>query len=80
MWIQFPDKQDFLKNEQLLYGYLADSEGEDEVVIYCQKERAMKRLPRNKNIKIGPDILSRLMNNYGENRVKVVEKSIEKEI
>ena len=80
LWIQFPDKQDFLKNEQLLYGYLADSEGEDEVVIYCQKERAMKRLPRNKNIKIGPDILSRLMNNYGENRVKVVEKSIEKEI
>lgn len=32
---------------------LRDSEGDDEVVIYCQKERAIKRLPRNRNIRIG---------------------------
>ena len=61
-------------------GYLADSEGDDEVVIYCQQERAVKRLPRNRNIRIDPQILGRLMNHFGEKRVKVVEKTIENKI
>ena len=77
LWIQFPDKADYLDNEQIVYGYLADSEGEDEVVIYCAKERAIKRLPRNRNIRINQQVLSRLMNHFGESRVKVVEKAIE---
>ncbi len=77
LWIQFPDKESFLENEAIVYGYLADSEGEDEVVIYCAKERAIKRLPRNRNIRISQEILGRLMNHYGENRIKVVEKAIE---
>ena len=80
LWVQFSDKEDFLRNEHILYGYLADSEGDDEVVIYCQKERAIKRLPRNRNIRIGQEVLTRLMNHYGEKRVKVVEKSIDKGI
>ena len=80
LWIQFPDKEDYLKNEQLVYGYLADSEGEDEVVIYCQAERAVKRFPKNRNIQISPQVLSKLMNHYGEKRVKVVEKTIENKI
>ncbi len=77
LWIQFPDKAAYLDEEQIVYGYLADSEGEDEVVIYCAKERAVKRLPRNRNIRINPQVLSRLMNHFGESRVKVVEKAIE---
>ena len=80
LWIQFPNKADYLKNEQIVYGYLADSEGEDEVVIYCQAERAVKRLPKNRNIQIAPQVLSKLMNHYGEKRVKVVEKTIENKI
>ena len=80
LWIQFPDKASYLENEQIVYGYLADSEGDDEVVIYCQAERAVKRLPRNKNIQINTQVLSRLMNHFGEKRVKVVEKTIENRI
>ena len=80
LWIQFPDKFSYLENEQIVYGYLADSEGDDTVVIYCQAERAVKRLPRNKNIQINPQVLSRLMNHFGEKRVKVVEKTIENRI
>lgn len=80
LWIQFPSKAAFLEEEQIVYGYLADSEGEDEVVIYCQAERAVKRLPRNRNISIGQQVLGRLMNHYGEKRVKVVEKPIENHI
>lgn len=77
LWLQFPDKNAFQEEEQIVYGYLADSEGDDEVVIYCQAERAVKRLPRNRNISIGPQVLSRLMNHFGDKRVKVVEKPIE---
>ena len=77
LWIQFPDKATFLDEEQIVYGYLADSDGNDEVVIYCAKERVVKRLPKNRNIGINEQILSRLMNHFGEKRVKVVEKPIE---
>ena len=80
LWIQFSNKADYLENEQIVNGYLADSEGDDEVVIYCQQERAVKRLPKNKNIQINPQVLSRLMNHYGEKRIKVVEKTIENRI
>ena len=78
MWIQYADKSAFLADEKHLYQMLADSEGTDEVVIYCKAERAVKRLPRNMSIKIEPGIFSRLTNYFGESRVKVVEKPIEK--
>ena len=70
LWIQFPDKATFLDEEQIVYGYLADSDGDDEVMIYCAKERAVKKLPKNRNIGINEQILSRLMNHFGEKRVK----------
>ena len=77
LWIQFPDKATFLDEEQIVYGYLADSDGDDEVMIYCARERAVKKLPKKRNIGINEQILSRLMNHFGEKRVKVVEKPIE---
>lgn len=80
LWIQFPDKAAFLEDEQTLYGHLMDFEGEDEVFIYCGAERAIKKLPRSRNIMIGPPVLSRLMNQFGEKRVKVVEKTIENHV
>ena len=77
LWIQFPDKNSYLAEEQLLMGMLQDSEGDDTVVIYCKAEKAVKRLPRNWNIGIEPNIIGRLTNYYGEDRVKVVEKRLE---
>ena len=74
LWLQFPNKADYLAKEQIIFGYLADSDGEDEVIIYCQAERAIKRLPKNRNVRIEKGLLSRLMNLLGEKRVKVVEK------
>ena len=78
LWLQFPSKEEYLNNAEILNGYLADSDGSDTVVIYCQAERAIKRLPRNWNVRIEPGILSRLTNLLGEKRVKVVEKPVEK--
>ncbi len=80
LWVQFPDKATYLEQESVFLEYLAEFEGDDEVVVYCQAERAVKRLPRNRNIWIDRQVLSRLMNQYGEKRVKVVEKTIENKI
>ena len=80
LWIQFPDKKTFLQEEEQLYRMISGSEGNDTVVVYCQAEKAIKRLPANRNIGIDSVILSRLTNYFGEKRVKVVEKAIEKTI
>ena len=78
LWLQYENKAAYLADEKHLFAMIADSEGDDAVVIYCKAERAVKRLPKNRNIKIEPGILSRLTNYFGESCVKVVEKPIEK--
>ncbi|MFR1873027.1 MAG: DNA polymerase III subunit alpha, partial [Coprococcus sp.] len=42
LWIQFPDKESFLAEEKKVYEMLRTSEGNDSVVIYCAKEKAIK--------------------------------------
>ena len=78
LWIQYANKETYLRDEAHLFDLLKASEGEDSVVIYCKAEKAIKRLPAGRNIHVEPGILSRLTNYYGESCVKVVEKSIEK--
>ena len=78
LWLQYENKAAYLADEKHLFAMIADSEGDDAVVIYCKAERAVKRLPKNRNIKIEPGILSRLTDYFGESCAKVVEKPIEK--
>lgn len=75
LWIQYPDKASFLQEEQLVYSMLHMSEGEEKVFIYCQAERAVKQLPAGRNVDISDELMSRLTNYFGKERVKVVEKS-----
>ncbi len=80
LWLQFANKAAFLKEEQFLYDMMESSDGEDQVVIFCRAERAVKRLPENRNVCAEPGLLSRLTNYLGESCVKVIEKSIENEV
>ena len=77
LWLQYADKDTFLAQEQMLYDLIGSSDGRDEVVIYCKKERVVKRLGRNRNVQVEPGLLSRLMNYLGDSCVKVIEKNIE---
>ena len=77
LWLQYADKDTFLAQEQMLYDLIGSSDGRDEVVIYCKKERVVKRLGRNRNVQVDPGLLSRLMNYLGDSCVKVIEKNIE---
>ena len=78
LWLQFPNKEEFLEKEQKLYSMLLESDGKDEIVIYIASPRAMKKLGKNLTIRINSEIVNNLTNFLGENNVKVVEKSIEK--
>ena len=77
LWIQFPTIEDFLKQEKDLYERIQHSDGNDAVVIYVKEPKSIKRLPNNKNVKINQELLDGLQGYFGENNVKVVEKSIE---
>ena len=78
LWIQFADIPSYQLEEAKLFEMLKHSEGTDRVVIYCTKEKAVKRLPANRNIHVDADILDAVQKYFGKDRVKVVEKQIEK--
>ncbi len=77
LWLQYPDKDTYLRQEGELLGLLADSDGQDSVIIYCRKEKAIKRLPANRCVNADKLLLNKMTNYLGESCVKVIEKAIE---
>ena len=78
LWVQFADIPSYQAEEANLFEMLKHSEGADRVVIYCAKEKAVKRLPANRNIHLDADLLDTVQKYFGKDRVKVVEKQLEK--
>ncbi len=77
LWLQYADKETYLKGEAELFELLQDSDGQDIVVIYCKKEKAVKRLAANRSVNADRLLLNKLTNYLGESCVKVIEKPIE---
>lgn len=78
LWVQFPDIPTYQKEETTFFQMIHESEGTDRVVIYCTQEKAVKRLPAGHNVTITPELLATLEEYFGKERIKVVEKPIEK--
>ncbi len=78
IWIKFKDKEEFVRNEQKLYGILSESDGNDSVCIYLECEKAIKRLPKSRNVKADGALLEKLCSVFLTQNVKIQEKSIEK--
>ena len=74
LWVRFENKEAFTAREEELYGLLAESDGKQEVVIYLNEEKAMKRLPKNRSVEITEDLLAVLKTAFGEEQIKVVDK------
>ena len=79
LWIQYPDKAAYLSDEQHLLDLLRYSEGGDRVVIYCAKEKAVKRFPKNQGVHAEKGLVSKLEVFYGADRIRVVEKGVAKQ-
>ncbi len=77
LWLQYADKETYLKGEAELFELLQDSDGQDIVVIYCKKEKAVKRLAANRSVNADRLLLNKLTNYLGESCGKVIEKPSE---
>lgn len=74
IWIKFPDREAYQAAEAELFAAIAESEGNDGVTIYIENPKAMKELPRNRNVKADEALLNTLYGLFGEENVKVVTK------
>ena len=72
LWIKFKDKESYEKAAEELFALLADSDGNDSVVIYIEEIRAMKKLPPNKNVCADENLADRLGEKYGKENIKIV--------
>ena len=78
LWIKFDNKESFGEKEQELYEAIKSSDGNDSVVIYVEDIKAIKRLPSNRNVLANEMLVGQLTQQFGEGRVKIVQKSIGK--
>ena len=73
VWLQYPDKNSFIGQQEALYKTLAGHSGNDRVIIFCKVEKAIKKLPVSWNIKAEKEILDQLGTVLGKENVKVRE-------
>lgn len=78
LWIQFANKEEYEKEVEELECMLLPNTSGAELVVYCREEKAAKSYGQNQKIAIGAETIQKLVEKYGEENVKVVEKSIEK--
>ena len=74
LWIRFDTKEDYTEKEKTVNAYLSKYPGEDTVVIYISSLKALKRLPKSRNIKSDPALLEALEKEFGKANIKLVEK------
>lgn len=72
LWIKFPSKESYEKEEAEMYSLLADSDGSDSVIIYIEEIRAMKKLPPNKNVNADKELYEKLSDRFGKDNIKIV--------
>lgn len=78
LWIQCRTKEEYREKEAWLLEILAGYDGKDAVNIFLSSVRAKKRLPNSHTTRVCPELLQKLYDEFGNENVKVVEKSIEK--
>jgi DNA polymerase-3 subunit alpha len=77
IWIKYQSLEEYLQDEQSLYAILNEYDGSDIVIIYCEKEKCLKRLPKSRSVKADQALMGRLYAVYSKENVKITEKSIE---
>lgn len=80
LWLQFETKERYREEEPWIFETLAGYDGKDEVNIYVSGDRATKKLPGSHSTKVCRELLQKLYDRFGQENVKVVQKSIEKNL
>ena len=50
LWLRFKNLADFQEREQQIYEKLSPYDGTDQVIVYLEEERQMKKLPPGRNV------------------------------
>ncbi len=77
VWIQFADAESYIVSEKKLLETIADSDGNDDVVIFLKSTKGIKILPPNLRVNADETLKSRLETVFGVGNVKYVTKPIE---
>ena len=77
IWIRFPDRDAFEQEEKDIRDIVSPFPGTDRVIVYLEKERAMKRMNCFTDAEDAGGVLVTLKQKFGGDNVKVVEKRIE---
>ena len=72
LWIKYPDMDAYEAANEDVMNILATSEGIDQVILYIEKTRKMKKLPANQNVKADDTLLRALEERLGKENVKLV--------
>ena len=72
LWIKFRTKEEYDQKAEELLATLADSDGNDSVVLYIEEMKAMKKLPPNRNVCADDALFSQLSEKYGKENIKIV--------
>lgn len=76
IWLKYPDKEHYEERKSELLSIINDSDGKDEVVIYLEKPRMVKRLSQAKTVNVTDEFILKLKTVLGDQSVKIVEKGI----
>ena len=72
LYLRFDSKDDYLAKYDAMLQILNTSEGKDSVIVYLDKEKQQKVMPRNMNINADEDIINTLKEHFGEENVKLL--------
>lgn len=71
IWLQFPDADSYFVREKELLAAIADSHGNDNVVIYLKSTREMKVLPSSQRVSADEGLREKLGILFGAENVKI---------
>ena len=77
IWVQFEDKEAYFKESEHFMQILREHKGTNPVVVFCRKEKAIKRLSPSYSVKDDDQFLEVLHAHYGFGNVKVIDKAID---
>ena len=71
VWLQFPDKESYRRQETELIRLLSRYPGKNRVIVFCKAEKAIRRMPLSCSVAGGEEVLAALTSTLGEENVKI---------
>ena len=78
IWIKFDSKEAYLKREMELYQMLENESGSDRIVIFCAKEKVVKRLENRYAVRADEGMMHKLRSTYGKENVKLQQSTLKR--